>query len=372
MPRRNEADPPLLLRAALRAYPPADRRGYGDELLEAAVELSAEGSEMREAAGLVRGGTEARAARLRLGLIAVNVRRGAGVLALPLAAFVTMVWGVAAGARMAGATNPWGYHGPTAGSVVLLSLVALVVLGVARQQRGIATVAAGALALQVFASAAWQTARGGVVTAAPSLHLNVGPWWFGPNLAWSFVPLALMLVPACWCMSPAAPRVPGLPRPWSERWGVRLVVLLLPVAALAVVVRVAPQFVVEIGGGETTELPGLLFLMLIVGVLWIATSPRSRDDHAVAAALAGLAAMPSVAYGAARFLVTPLAHTLVDRDLVVGVGLALACVLVLLAAWGFVVVLAHVGLRTIDRRGGSPLAVGHAIPLGPDDPSTAG
>ena len=53
MPRRNEADTPLLLRAALRAYPPADRRGYGDELLEAAVELSAEGSEMREAAGLV-------------------------------------------------------------------------------------------------------------------------------------------------------------------------------------------------------------------------------------------------------------------------------------------------------------------------------
>ena len=54
MPRRNEADPPLLLRAALRAYPPADRRGYGDELLEAAVELSAEGSEMREAAGHLR------------------------------------------------------------------------------------------------------------------------------------------------------------------------------------------------------------------------------------------------------------------------------------------------------------------------------
>jgi hypothetical protein len=113
MPSPSTADRPLILRAALRAYPAADRRGYGDELLEAAVELSGmESTLLREALGLVRGGFQARMARTRLGLAAIDYPAALRWLTFPLAASSVMVWGVAAGARISGGTNAAGFHGP--------------------------------------------------------------------------------------------------------------------------------------------------------------------------------------------------------------------------------------------------------------------
>jgi hypothetical protein len=57
------------------------------------------------------------------------------------------------------------------------------------------------------------------------------------------------------------------------------------------------------------------------------------------------------------------------RDLYVVGGVVCAGAFIVLAVWFFVVVLAHIGLRAVDRRGGSPLAVGHAVVVGPDDPA---
>jgi hypothetical protein len=372
MPRSNEAEPPRLvpraLRFALRAYPPVDREGYGDELLEAALELSADGSTpMREAAGLLHGGVEARLARLRLGTGAVDLVGGLRRLTLPAAALATMIWAVAAGARITGSTINWADRGPTVGSVALLAILSLLVLGVARQQRGIATAAATMLFLQVFASALWHSARAGVVTASPSIHLNIGWWWFGPNITWSLLPVLALLVAACWWMEPAAPRVPGIRRPLTERGEIRLVALVLPAVVLGAIVHAMPRLLLQSDGAETTQLPGLLLLIVVVGVLWIATTvPRDREGLATAAALVGLCATPSIAYGAARIAISPLSDVVASRDLYVALGLLIAVVLVLLAFAFFAVVLAHVGLRAIDRRGGSPLAVGHAIPLGPE------
>lgn len=372
MPSPNEASwqgsAPVLLRLALRAYPAADRRGYGDELLEAALELADDNStRLREASGLIQGGVEARMARIRLGLRAVDLVAAFRKLTLPLAALITMVWSVAACARITGATYNFADRGPTIGSVVLLTLIALLVLGVARAQRGIATFAASALFLQILASALWHTARGGVVTASPSIHLNIGWWWFGPNITWSLVPLVLLLIPACWHMRPAAPRLPGVPRPLTEQGALRLLVLLLPAALLGATLSVAPQYVVSPGSGETTQLPGLLILMLVVATLWVARAvPGGRERAATAAALLGMAVSPSIAYGASRLVLSPLGDHIQNRDLFVALGLLIAVLLMVLAAVIFAVVLANVGLRAIDRRGGSPLAVGHAIALGPD------
>lgn len=372
MPSQNEASwtvsAPFVLRVALRAYPAADRRGYGDELLEAALELADDGStRLREAGGLVQGGIEARIARLRLGLRAVDLAAALRTLTLPLAAIVTMIWSVAACVRIAGNTATAVGPGPTAGSIVLLGLLALLVLGVARAQRGVATFAAAALFVQILASALWHTARGGVVTASPSIHLNIGWWWFGPNLTWSLLPLVLLLIPACWNMRPAAPRLPDVPRPLTEQGALRLLVLLLPAALLGVVLSVAPHYVVESSGGETTQLPGLLILMLVVATLWLARSvPGGRERIATAAALVGMGISPSIAYGASRLVLSPLGDYIENRDLYVALGLLIAVVLMIVAAAVFTIVLANVGLRAIDRRGGSPLAVGHAITLGPD------
>lgn len=372
MPSQNEpswsASAPFLLRVALRAYPAADRRGYGDELLEAALELAeTDSTRAREAAGLIQGGLEARLARMRLGLRAVDLAAALRKLTLPLAALVTMIWSVAACVRIAGTRAAGIEPGPTVGSVVLLVLLALLVLGVARAQRGIATFAAVALFLQILASALWHTARGGVITASPSLHLNIGWWWFGPNITWSLLPLVLLLIPACWRMRPAAPRLPGVPRPLTEQGALRLLVLLTPAALLGTLLSLWPQYVVTPGGGETTQLPGLLILMLVVATLWVArTVPGGRERVATAAALVGLGVSPSIAYGASRLALSPLGHHIENRDLYVALGLLIAVLLMLLAAAMFVLVLANVGLRAIDRRGGSPLAVGHAIALGPD------
>jgi hypothetical protein len=373
MPSPSEADeptprPPLLLRLALHAYPAADRRGYGDELLEAALELAGDGgTELREAGGLVQGGFEARLARVRYGLSAVDLAGALRLLTLPLAALATMIWAAAAGARMTGATIGWADQGATVGSVALLSILALLVLGVARAQRGIATFAATALFLQVLASALWHTARGGVVTASPALHLNIGWWWFGPNITWSLLPLLLLLIPACWFMRPAAPRIPGVPRPLTELGALRLAVLVLPAVLFGALLHVAPQYLIAPGSGDTTQLPGLLVLMLVVAALWVArVVPGGRERAATASALVAMGASPSIAYGASRLVLSPLGQHVENRDLYVALGLVIAVVLVLLAAAMFAVVLANVGLRAIDRRGGSPLAVGHAIALGPD------
>lgn len=370
MGKSNTADRHLLLRAALRAYPAADRKGWGDELLEAAIDLAGtESSAPREALGLVAGGVQARLARLRMGLRALDLAAGLRLLTLPVAAFVAMIWSAAAVARILGTANASGVHGVTVGSVTLLGLLALLVLGVARCQRGIATVAAAGLLLQVFCSAAWRLTRGVLVTAAPMLHLHLGPWWFGPSMVWSLLPLLGLLVPACWVMEPAAPRVHGLARPLRERPLARLVALLLPAALLGLVLEVAPQVIVD-AGGETTELAGIAFLMLIVGSLWAATSVwRGGEVASTAGALAGLALVPSVAYGAARFVASPLLGGIQGRDAYVAVGLAVGTLCVVVASLGFVVVLSHVGLRVVDRRGGSPLAVGHAVALSPDDPA---
>ncbi|MEH3054849.1 MAG: hypothetical protein PGN13_12735 [Patulibacter minatonensis] len=369
MPRSNEADRHLLLRAALRAYPPADREGYGDELLEAAIELSADSSAGREALGLVRGGVEARVARLRLGLRSIALRAALSRLALPLTAFVVAIWAVAGVGRIVGTTHGPNHSGLTLGAVVLLTLVVAVASSVASQRRLPATIGAGALALWIVASLIWQSARGNVVTAAPVLHLNIGSWWFGPSFMWALIPLVLLLVPACWCMPPAAPRVPDLRRPWVEYPPLRLVTVVLPAAVLGVILLRAPQVLVEPVTRETTEIPGIAFLMVLVGVLWVATSPAFDDRLGAACALVGLAAVPSVAYGAARLLMTGLTDLIAARDLYVVAGVVCAGAFIVFAIWFFVVVLAHIGLRAVDRRGGSPLAVGHAVVVGPDDPA---
>ncbi len=370
MPSPSEASSaapaPLLLRLALRAYPPVDRRGYGDELVEAALELAdGRSGYVREAGGLLQGGIEARLARLRLGLGAVDLLAALRRLTLPLTALVTMIWSAAAAARINGATIDWADRGPTAGSVVLLTLLALLILGVARAQRGIATFAATALFLQILASALWYTARGGTVTASPSVHLNIGWWWFGPNVTWSLLPLVLLLVLACWRMRPAAPRLPDVPRPLTEQGAVRLLIIVLPAVLFGVLLHYAPQYVVQ--GRETTQLPGLLVLIAVVATLWVARAvPGGRERAATAAALVGMGASPSIAYGAARLVLSPLGSFVENRDLVVALNLLMAVLLMVVAAAIFLAVLAAVGLRVIDRRGGSPLAVGHAIPLGPD------
>ncbi len=146
-----------------------------------------------------------------------------------------------------------------------------------------------------------------------------------------------------------------------------MLVLLTPAALLGTVLSLWPQYVVTPGGGETTQLPGLLILMLVVATLWVArTVPGGRERVATAAALVGLGVSPSIAYGASRLALSPLGDHIQNRDLYVALGLLIAVLLMLLAAAMFVLVLANVGLRAIDRRGGSPLAVGHAITLGPD------
>lgn len=358
-----------LLRWALRAYPRPDREGYGDELLEAARELAAEESTVRrETLGLLHGGTQARFARVRAGLGAVDLRRGLELAAGPLIAFVLMVWTLAGAARIAGVTNEWNVSGPSIGSVVLLSALAILLIAAARRQRGAATAASSLLALQVVLSAIWQSARGGIVSAAPVLHLHVGPWWFGPSLVWSFVPFVLLLVPACWCLTPAAAKVRGIPRPWREHALARGLALLAPTAVLAAIVLVVPGFLFQDGGVETTELPGLLMLMIVVSTVWLATTRvRGRDDLSVAAAIIGIGAVPSVAYGLARFIVRPFAPAVHNHDLLVGVALTTAVVLMLGATLFFVALLAQIGLRELEQRRPA-LAVGHALP---EDPAHA-
>lgn len=372
MPKSSGAEPqalpPLALRIALRAYPKADRAGYGEELLEAALELADHGSSpLREAVGLLRGGGEARLVRTRLGLGAVGLRAGLRQLALPLAAFVTMIWSAAAGARIVG-VGPSAEPAMTVGAVLLFVILAFLVLGVARGQRGIAAASALALAVYVAAGALWYTARGGVVTASPSLHLAVGSWSFGPNITWTLLPILMLLVPASLCMRPAAPRVPGIPRPLTESMPVRVLLLISPALALCGVLEAAPGLLIEEGGLETTDLPGLTYLMGIVALWWVATAvPQGDECRAVGCALVLLCATPSLAFSTARVVISPLEPLISNRDLWVAFGLVVAIVLVLAALAVFTVVLARIGLRVIDRRGGSPLAVGHAIPLGPED-----
>ena len=337
------------LRAALRAYPAVDRREYGDDLLDAAADLAASGgSTLKEVGGLVVGGLGARTRRGRAGLLAFDRQAAGDALVEPLTGMAVAIWGAALVARMTGSIGAIGgaRAGLTLGSLLLLVELTLLVLAVARRQRVLATGAALALLAQVVLSAGWAQWRGGIVTAAPQLHLHVGPWWFGPSLVWSLLPFLVLLAACCWAMTPAAPRLPGLPRGPREWPTVRLVALFAPSAVLSAFLLLRPSLVLQPGGRETTELPGLLFLMLVVASFWLATSsPGARDHWSAAAALIGLAAVPSVAYGFSD-LITPTLGAIEVPLVKLGVVLLLAAMVMTLCATIFLAALSSVGLRT--------------------------
>ncbi|MBO9533102.1 MAG: hypothetical protein J7513_09040 [Solirubrobacteraceae bacterium] len=342
--------------------------------MEAAVELAVDGSIRREALGLFRGGTQARIARGQLGLRAIDLRAGLDRACVPVAALVVAIWSMAAITRILGTASPApDVRGLTIGSALLLAELAVLIVAISRRQRLPALLAAAALLVQGSASAVWMSARGGTVTAAPSVPLHLGPWWFGPSLIWSALPFLALLVAACVSMAPAAPRVPGIPRPVRESALVRAATLLVPAGVLGVALVTAPQLMFEAGrSGSTTEIPGILALMLIVAALWVAANPTIRQESlAIAGALIGLAAVPSVAWGAARIVLDPIRGQFESRDLLVVLGVGLSILFVVVAVLAFVVTLSQVGLRTLDRRGGSALAVGHAIALGPDPAGSA-
>lgn len=340
--------PPRCLRAALRAYPAVDRDLYGGDLIDAAADLAASGSVVREVGGLLRGGLSARVRRVRAGLMAFDRQAAGDALVEPLTGAVVAIFGAAAIARMAGAigSTSSARAGITVGAVVLLVELALLVVAVARRQRGLAAGAATALLFQAALSAGWAQWRGDIVTAAPQLHLHVGDWWFGPSLVWSIVPFVALLVLCCLAMTPAAARLAGArraPREWSE---VRLAALFAPSAAMAAVLVLQPSILLGPDAVETTEVPGVAFLILIVGAFWLATSsPGGRDHLAAAAALLGLAAVPSVAYGFAD-LVTPTLDGLGTPTTRLAVVLVLSSVVVLVSVAVFLAALAAVGLRT--------------------------
>ena len=335
-----------VLRASLRAYPAIDRGEYGEDLLDAASDLAASGSTLKEVGGLVRGGLEARVRRGRAGLLAVDRTATAELLVGPLTGAVVALGGAGAVARMTGGTSFAAVSRPgvTLGAVALLAFVALLAVAVARRQRNVAVLAALLLLGQVALSAGWSQWRGGLVTAAPHLSLHVGPWWFGPSLVWSLVPFLVLLVFCCAWMVPAGARLDGVQRPRRERSGVRLLMLLSPSAAAAAVLLLRPSLLLNTGTRETTELPGLLFLMLIVAAFWFATSsPAGRDHWSAAAALLGLAAVPSVAYGFADLIYPFLLGTAPMR---LGLVLMLSALLVTLSVAVFLAALSSVGLRT--------------------------
>lgn len=339
--------PPACLRVALRAYPPADRELYGDDLLDAAADLAAVGSTTKEVAGLVRGGLGARVRRVRSGLGAFDRQAAGDALVEPLTGAIIAIFGAAAIARMAGGL---GEHagataGVTLGALLLLAELAVLVVAVARRQRTLAVAASSALLFQVVISAGWAQWRTGIVTAAPPLHLHVGSWWFGPSLVWSVAPFILALVLACSVMTPASARLKGVQRGARERHELRLIALFVPSALLGAVLLLRPGLLLA-QDGDTTELPAILFLMLIVGAFWVATSaPGGKDHLAAAAALLGLAAVPSVAYGFAD-LMLPLFDFLRAPTTRLGVVLLLSTMVVAGCVTVFLAALAAVGLRT--------------------------
>ena len=332
------------LRAALRAYPAEDRRAYGEDLFDAAVDLAEAGSTGKEVAGLVGGGLQARVRRGRSGLLAFDRRAAGDSLVQPLVAVAVAIWGAAGIARLSGGVGTGASAGLTLGRVLLLVTLALLVIAVVRRQRGLATSAAVVLLAQVTISAGWVQWRGGIVTAAPHVHLHVGPWWFGPSMVWSLVPFLVLLVGCCWVMAPAPPRLPGLRRAPRESPLARLVMLLVPSGGVAAVLLLQPSLI--FAGAVTTELPGLLFLMVIVAAFWLATSrPDGRDHWSAAAALVGIAAVPSVAYGFAGLL-TPLLSGVGAPTTRIGLALAFSTLVVLASMAVFLAALASVGLRT--------------------------
>lgn len=340
-------EPPTCLRVALRAYPPADRDLYGADLIDAAADLAASGSTTREVAGLLRGGLGARARRVRAGLRAVDRQAAGDALVEPLTGAIVAIFGAAAIARMAGAI---GEHsgaraGVTLGAVLLVAALAILVVAVARRQRTLAVGASVALLFQVVISAGWAQWRAGIVTAAPPLHLHVGDWWFGPSLVWSLAPFLIALVFACAVMTPASARLRGLQRGPRELHELRLVALFVPSALLGALLLLRPGLLLG-SDGDTTELPAILFLMLIVGAFWASTSaPGGKDHLAAAAALLGLAAIPSVAYGFAD-LMLPALDFLQAPTTRIGVVLLLSLLVVAGCVTVFLAALAAVGLRT--------------------------
>lgn len=341
-------EPPRCLRLALRAYPDVDRDLYGADLIDAAVDLAATGSTTREVAGLVRGGLGARVRRVRAGLRAFDRTAAGDALVEPLTGAIVAIFGAAAIARMAGGigTQSGAQAGLTIGALLLLAEVAVLVLAVARRQRSLAVAATLVLLFQVVISAGWAQWRGGIVTAAPQLHLHVGSWWFGPSLVWSIVPFIALLAICASAMTPAAPRLRGLRRGPREWHGLRLVALFVPSALMALVLLVRPGLLLGPDASETTELPAIAFLMLIVGAFWLATSaPGGRDHLAAAGALLGLAAVPSVAYGFAD-LVMPTLDFLGAPTTRLGVVLVLSSLVVAGCVAVFLAALAAVGLRT--------------------------
>ncbi len=344
-PSRREA----CLRVALRAYPAVDRQEYGEDLLDAAFDLATSGSSTaKEVGGLLVGGARARARRGWAGLRAFDRQAAGDSLVEPLTGMCVAFWGAALLARMSGSIGAanGARAGLTVGSLLLLVVLVVLVLAVARRQRALATSAALVLFAQATLSAGWAQWRGGIVTAAPQLHLHVGPWWFGPSLVWSLLPFVALLAACCWAMTPASARLPGLPRGPREWSTVRFVALFSPSALLASLLLFRPSLLLEPGGNETTELPGLLFLMLVVASFWLATSsPPGRDHWSAAAALTGLAAVPSVAYGFAGLLTPTLAG--VGAPVIrLGFVLLLSGVLVLCCVTVFLAALSAVGLRT--------------------------
>lgn len=341
-------EPPACLRAALRAYPRGDRDLYGADLIDAAVDLAATGSTTREVAGLLRGGLGARSRRVRAGVRALDRGAAGDALVEPLTGAIVAIFGAAAIARMAGGigAHAGAKAGLTLGAMLLLAELAVLVLAVARRQRTLAVGASLALLFQVVISAGWAQWRGGIVTAAPQLHLHVGDWWFGPSLVWSIAPFIALLAFCCSVMTPAPARLKGMRRGARDLHELRLVALFVPSALLGATLLLRPGLLLGPDATETTELPAILFLMLIVGAFWGATSaPGGKDHLAAAAALLGLAAVPSVAYGFAD-LVLPALDFLGAPTTRLGVALLLSSMVVAGCLTVFFAALAAVGLRT--------------------------
>ncbi len=280
-----------------------------------------------------------------------------------------LVWGCAAVARINGATNSWGYRGVTLGSMVLLGLLALLAIGVAWRQRALATVAAGAIAVDAAASAAYAMTtsplsrplqpappRWAVVVRAEPGHLRdpecrvAGRRLLGARSS-GCAPARRSSAGA----RGAAPSVPGDRRAGDGA-------------------RHRPQ-----GGAEHCVRPRR----------GDDRAARDRIPHAGRRRALGGDVRPQVGAGRCRCGMScvrarsdrrargrahgdaPPGSGACRSTLYTALGMVGSALAVLLSAAVFVSMIAHVGLRAVDRQGGCALAVGHALPLAADPPARA-
>ena len=196
------ATAPLLIRAALRAYPGRMRRTEGDLLLSLAADLveSGRSSTTREALGLLRGGLEARIGATA----AVPWAEALGRVALPAAvALLALVIGAASVRIQSFAWPGWSW-------IAVLTAPALATVGLLRGRAGV--IAAGAFALLALAVAQGNSRLDGVnlagdiswgATDSGSVITTGGVYL--PLLGCT-VPVALLLLGVAFTPPPRAPR----------------------------------------------------------------------------------------------------------------------------------------------------------------------